>query len=150
MSNKKACVVYALELENEVPELSKQLAAEGFNVCIAAADRDVVEAAKSGSNSIPDEVKACIDNAAICLFLIPKNNSEHVQNAADYAGSSGNKIIAIAEDTTRLPQIFDDLATSVVCIGSAQLPDAIKGQAIWESPNGSTDGKRSIRRIKCQ
>ncbi|MCV4261429.1 hypothetical protein [Pseudomonas capsici] len=150
MSNAKACIVFTIGLEKEVPAISTQLSDEGFNVCTAAADQDIVEAAQSGSLSIPEAVKSCIDNAEICIFLIPKEESEGTMTAAGYAGNLGNKIVAVVEDINSLPQIFDDLATSVVCIGSPQLPDALKGKSVWESPNGSEAGKRKIDRVRCQ
>ena len=150
MSNAKACLVFTRGLESKVPEISGKLVEEGFDVCIAVADQEVVEAAQLGSISVPEDVKACILNASICIFLIPEKNSECVQAAAGYAGSSGKKIIAVIEDIDCLPQIFDDLATSVVCVDSPQLPDVLKGKSVWESSNGSADGTRVIPRIRCQ
>ncbi|MFJ3427888.1 hypothetical protein [Pseudomonas fragi] len=150
MSNAKACLVFARGLESKVLEISAQLVEEGFDVCTASADREVVEAAKLGSINVPEDIKACIDNASICIFLISEQNSEHVQAAAGYAGISGKKIIAVIEDVDYLPQVFDELATSVVCVDSPQLPDVLKGKSVWESSNGSADGKRVIPRIRCQ
>lgn len=150
MSNAKACVVFTTGLEAEVPKISAQLAEEGFKVCTAGADQDIVEAAQSGSLSLPEAVKNCIDSAVICVFLVPKEHSENLLAAAGYASCSGKTIVAVVEDTESCPQIFDDLASSIVCVGSPQLTDAIKGKPVWESPNGSSDGKRVIPRIKCQ
>lgn len=150
MLNKKACLVFTFGLEKEVPQITAQLAHEGFNVCTVPADQEVVEAAQAGSLSIPETVRACIENANVCVFLIPRQESVDLVNAAGFASSLGNKIIAVAENVHTLPQIFDDVAFSVVCIGSPRLVDAIKGKKVWESANGSADGKREIHRIKCQ
>lgn len=150
MSNAKACVVFTTGLEKEVLQIVSQLADEGFKVCTAGADQEIVEAAQSGRLSLPEAVKNCIDSAAICVFLIPKENPEGLMAAAGYAGGSGKTIVAVVEDIKSIPQIFDDLASSIVCVGSPQLVDVIKGKPVWESPNGSADGKRVIPRIKCQ
>ncbi|WP_459207496.1 hypothetical protein ACSMEV_04960 [Pseudomonas sp. MLB6B] len=150
MSNAKACVVFTTGLENEASQIFSQLTAEGFKVCTAGADQEIVEAAQSGGASLPEAVKNCIDSAAICVFLIPKEDHDGLTAAAGYAGGSGKAIVAVVEDINFIPQIFDDLASSIVCVGSPQLADVIKGKPVWESPNGSADGKRVIPRIKCQ
>lgn len=150
MLNRKACLVFTFGLEKEVPPITAQLTEEGFNVCTASADQEVVEAAQAGSRSVPEAVRSCIENAQICVFLIPNQESVDVINAAGYACSQGNRIIAVVENIHALPQIFDDIAFSVVCIGSPGVADAFKGRKVWETPNGSADGKREIQRIKCQ
>lgn len=150
MPKAKACVVFTVGLDRKVPSISEKLANEGYDVCTASAEQEVVEAAKAGSLDIPDAVKNCIDNAAICVFLIPQENSEGLSNAAGYAGRTGKKIVAVLENLNTLPQIFDDLASAVVGLGSSQLTKAIQGEQIWESPAGSSDGPRNIRRVRCQ
>lgn len=150
MLNRKACLVFTFGLEKEVPSITAQLKEEGFNVCAVSADQEVVEAAQAGSVSVPETVRSCIENADICVFLIPHQESVDVISAAGYAGIGGNKIIAVVENVHALPQIFDDIAFSVVCVGSPGLADALKGKKVWEIPNESADGKREIARIKCQ
>lgn len=150
MNNRKACIVFAFELEEKAKSISKQLSEEGFNVCAAATNQEVVKDAKAGSSDIPEEVKSCIEGAEICVFLIPKQDSTEILGAANYAGSSGKKIVAVLEDLDYLPQIFDDIAISTVHIESPKLTDALKGKSIWECPTGPEDGKRKISRVKCQ
>lgn len=150
MSIKKACVVFTVGLESEVPSVADQLANQGFAVCSASADQEIVEAAQKGSTSLPDEVKNCIDNAAICVFLVPQKDAEPVVAAAGYAGRSGKKIVAVCEDPSTLPQVFDDLASSVVHVDNPRLADAIQGNTVWDGPTGPDGAKRSISRVKCQ
>lgn len=150
MPNAKACVVFTVGLEAEVPPVLDQLASQGFDICTASADQETVEAAQAGSTGLPDAIKGCIDNAVVCVFLIPETVPESLIAAAGYAGSSGNRIVAVCEDVTALPKVFDELATSVVQVNSPKLPEAIQGDTVWEAPNGSAGAKRSITRIKCQ
>lgn len=150
MPNEKACVVFTNGLEKEMRSVSDELSDNGFNICVAAADEEMVKAAQAGAIELTDSVKNCIANAKICVFLIPKNQAECIVMAAQYAGSSGKTMIAIAEDANFLPSIFDDLAKAVLIIGSKNLSNALQGESIWEIPNSSPDGKRQISRVKCQ
>ncbi|SFY08208.1 hypothetical protein SAMN03159390_03708 [Pseudomonas sp. NFACC49-2] len=148
MGNEKACVVFATGMDAEVKSVSEQLAEEGFDVCTAEADREIVEAAQSGS--VPEEIKSCIDNAVICIFLIPEEGNECLTDAAGHAGTSGKRIVAVAQNVESLPQIFDDLASSVLIVDSPRLRDVILGEQIWERADGSLGPKRKIKRIECQ
>jgi hypothetical protein len=150
MFNAKACIVFTVGLEKEVSPISTQLSAKGYNVCVAAADQEIVEAAQAGASCIPDAVKNCISDAEICVFLIPRQDAESVEIAAGFAGSMGKQIVAVAEDIDSLPQVFDDFAKSVVVVGSPKLGNALQGESVWERPTGSSDGKRIIHRVKCQ
>jgi len=150
MLTAKACIVFTTGLEDKVPSISSQLAADGFDVCVAAADQETVEAAQAGGALIPEDVKSCISSAEICIFLIPTLEVECVIAAAGYAGKLGKKIIAVAEEVNSLPQVFDDMATCVVSIGSKSLQGALRGEVVWESPTDNVDGKRNIHRVKCQ
>ncbi|MFP6831726.1 MAG: hypothetical protein VB998_07720 [Pseudomonas sp.] len=148
MSNKKACIVFTSGMETEAKSVSAQLGEEGFDVCTAEADQDTVEAAQAGA--VPDEIKSCIDNAVICIFLIPEEGHECLTGAVGHAGASGKRIVAVAEDVESLPQIFDDLASSVLTVDSPKLKDVIQGQQVWERADGSSPPKRVIKRIECQ
>ncbi|AXP01493.1 hypothetical protein DZG01_00260 [Pseudomonas fluorescens] len=148
MGNEKACVVFAIGMDAEAKSVSEQLAEEGFDVCMAEADREIVEAAQAGV--VPEEIKSCIDNAVICIFLIPENENECLTGAAGHAGASGKRIVAVAQNVESLPQIFDDLASSVLIVDSPRLRDVIKGQKVWERADGSSGPKRKIKRIECQ
>lgn len=150
MLRAKACIVFSVGLEEEVSPILAQLSGKGYDVCVAAAEQQVVAAAQGGSTQIPDEVKNCIINAEICVFLIPKQNTACVTNAGSYAGGLGKRIVAVIEDVGSLPQIFDDLATSVVVLDSPKLSAALQGELVWEVPSASGDGKRNIHRVKCQ
>lgn len=147
---KKACVVYTDDFKEEVPAVVKGLEEEGFGVCISVADRDEAEAAEAGIiENVNEAVKDCISNAEICVFLIPRSMPECITGAAKCAGVSGGEIVAVVEDIKSIPQIFDELATSIVCAGSPQLPEALGGKEVWEAAKQSSEG-RKIPRIKCQ
>ena len=150
MSNPKACIVFTVGLEKEILPISTQLSANGFTVCVAAADQEIVESAQAGASCVPDAVKNCISDAEICIFLIPRQYAESVEIAAGFAGRIGKKIIAVAEDINSLPQIFDDLAKSAVAVGSPKLNNALRGESAWEPTTDFSDGKRIINRVKCQ
>jgi len=148
MSNKKACIVFTSGMDTEATSVSAHLAEEGFDVCTAEADQETVEAAQAGA--VPDEIKSCIDNAVICIFLIPEEDHECLTGAVGHAGASGKRIVAVAENVESLPQIFDDLASSVLRVDSPKLKDVIQGQDVWERIDGSSPPKRVIKRIECQ
>ncbi|MGP4959093.1 hypothetical protein [Pseudomonas helleri] len=92
MSNAKACLVFTRRLESKVPEICKNLVNEGFDVCTAVADPEVVEAAQLGSISVPEYVKVCILNSSICIFLIPEKNLNVCRRLPDTLGAQGRKL----------------------------------------------------------
>ncbi|QQB53324.1 hypothetical protein [Delftia acidovorans] len=147
---KKACIVYTSDFEEDLPKIVEHLSENGFEVCVSIADQDAAEAAQAGNLSkVNTEIKECIENAEVCIFLIPKKSPESLTSAAKHAGALGTKIIAVVESTNSLPQIFDEISTAVVGVGSPQLPRALNCEEVWESPKDSTSG-RKIPRIKCQ
>lgn len=149
-TQKKACVVYTEGLKGAVPVVTEELIKKGFDVCVSAADLEVAEAAQAGHlEEVNREVRECIANAEICIFLIPQKAPECITGAAECARASGGKIIAVVEDVKSIPQIFDEIATAIVCVGSPQLPEALDGEEVWEAPKESPEG-RKITRIKCQ
>ncbi|WP_368934499.1 hypothetical protein [Alcaligenes faecalis] len=149
-AQKKACVVYTEELKEEVPTITEELQKKGFDVCVSDADLEIAKAAQAGNlGDVNAEVKECIANAEICIFLIPEKTPKSITGAAECARVSGGKIIAVVEDIKSIPQIFDELATAVVCVDSPQLPEALGGEEVWEVPMASPEG-RKITRIKCQ
>ncbi|MCZ8408436.1 hypothetical protein SB816_04460 [Achromobacter sp. SIMBA_011] len=149
-TQRKACVVYTEGLKGAVPTVTEELQKKGFDVCLSAADLEIAEAAQAGHlENVNAEVKECIANAEICIFLIPQKAPESITGAAECARASGGKIIAVVEDVKSIPQIFDELATALVCVGSPQLPEALGGEEIWEAPKQSPEG-RKIARVKCQ
>lgn len=149
MNSQKACVVFTTGMDAEAQSISQQLAGEGFDICTAKADQEVVQAAQT-AGVIPEEIKSCIENAAICIFLIPEEGHEPLTAAAGHAGASGKRIVAVAENVESLPQIFDDIASSVIAIESPQLKDVIQGKRVWARADGATSLKRDINRVKCQ
>lgn len=149
MSSKKACIVYTKGLESKARAVSQELNQKGFNVCMAEAEQDEVEAAQAGE-SVPEHIQACIDNSVICVFLIPEQGYGCLQGAAGYAAAAGKLIVAIAENVASLPQVFDDHATSVLTIDSSRLSEVIQGEQVWERADGSPSPERKIKRVKCQ
>lgn len=149
MNNEKACIVFTIGMQAEAQSIIHQLSEEGFDVCTAVAEQQIVEAAQA-EGPVPDHIKSCIDNAAICFFLIPELGHECLAAAAGHAGASGRNIVAVAENVDALPEIFDDIAGSVLNIDSPQLKQVMEGKRVWERPDGSPRPTRDIDRVKCQ
>lgn len=146
----KACIVHTPEFDQFIPSIIDHFHNKGFNVCIAAANKTTAESAKAGDlSAVSPEVKACLENADICIFLVPEKKCDSIENAANYASKNGNLIVAVAENTLTLPKIFDDLAHSIVGKNSPQLTKALDGDKVWEAPQESPNG-RKIPRVKCQ
>ncbi|ATH79684.1 hypothetical protein CO724_00385 [Ectopseudomonas mendocina] len=149
MSSYKACIVFTAGLDQEAQTVAEQLTEKGFEVCMTAAKQEDVEAAQGGQ-PVSEEVRSCIDNASISIFLIPEHDYECLEGAAGHAVACGKTIVVIAENVESLPQIFDDHANSVLTIGSPRLSDVIQGVHIWERADGTPASKRDIDRIVCQ
>lgn len=149
MSSDKACIVFTAGLDREARTVSERLNEKGFDVCMAVAEQEEVEAAQAGQ-PVSEEVQSCIDNASISIFLVPEQDYECLEGAAGHAVACGKTIVVIAENVESLPQIFDDHANSVLKIDSPRLGDAIQGDQIWERADGTPASKRDIDRIDCQ
>ncbi|MCK9747112.1 hypothetical protein LT699_10955 [Pseudomonas syringae pv. syringae] len=149
MSIGTACIVFTTGLDQKAQDISQQLIARGFNVCMAEAGKEEVEAAQT-AQPVSEGVQSCIDNAEISIFLIPEEGHECLLGAAQRAVACGRPIIAIAENVDLLPQVFDEHAHSVLTINSARLSDVIQGEQVWECANGSLRAERDIERVECQ
>lgn len=149
MSSSKACIVFTTGLEPKAQAVSQQLNEQGYEVCMAEAEQEEVEAAQAGQ-PVSSEIQSCIGNAAISIFLIPEENYGCLEGAAEHAAARGKNIVAIAENVETLPQVFDDHATSVLTIDSPRLSDVIQGEHVWERADGSLSPERKINRVKCQ
>ncbi|MEE4675859.1 hypothetical protein V2K57_15880 [Pseudomonas alliivorans] len=149
MSSGKACIVFTDGLEPKAQSVSQQLNEQGYEVCMAEAEQEQVEAAQAG-HAVPAEIQSCIDNATISIFLIPEEDYGCLVGAAEHAAARGKNIVVIAENVEELPQVFDDHATSVLTIDSPRLSDVIQGEQVWERADGSPAPEREINRVKCQ
>ncbi|MNJ43412.1 hypothetical protein D3C76_328360 [compost metagenome] len=149
MNSGNACIVFTTGLEPKAQAVCQQLNAHGFNVCMAAAEQEEVEAAQA-AQPVSEEVQSCIDNAVISIFLIPEEGYECLEGAAGHAVTCGKTIVAIAENVASLPQVFDDHASSVLTIASTRLSDVIQGTQVWERAEGNPSTERKINRVKCQ
>jgi len=149
MNSSNACIVFTVGLELKAQEVCQELSVQGFDVCLASADQEEVEAAQT-AQPVSEEVQNCIDNAVISIFLIPEEGSGYLEGAAEYAAACGKTIVAIAENVASLPQVFDDHASSVLTIASARLSDVIQGSHVWERADGKPSIERKIDRVKCQ
>jgi hypothetical protein len=149
MSSGNACIVFTTGLESKARAVSQQLSKQGFNVCMAEAEREEVEAAQA-AQPVPEEIQSCIDNAVISIFLIPEEGYGCLEGAAEHAAACGKTIVVIAENVELLPQVFDDHASSVLTIDSPRFSDVIQGVHVWERADGSLTSERKINRVKCQ
>lgn len=149
MSSDKACIVFTVGLDQEARTVSEQLNEKGFEVCMAVAEQEEVEAAQAGQ-PVSTEVQSCIDNSSISIFLVPEQEHECLEGAAGHAVACGKTIVVIAENVESLPQIFDDHANSVLTIDSPRLSAVIHGDHVWERADGTPASKRDIDRVDCQ
>lgn len=151
METLKACVVCAASMQSHLPVIQKQLQDDGFTSCIVITTISVAVAARDGESDVPKEILDCINGADLCIFLIPEDCSSEpgVLGGAGVAVSAGKRILVVREGA-KLPSVFEEHASAVLAVRSTHLASAIRGQSIWEGPDGAPMPPRKIDRIKCQ
>ena len=149
----KACVIYVNAMTQAADDVRVLLETAGYSVCLTEALPNDVVAAQQSAASVTPAIEACLLNAAVKIFLIPAGVlPNELVFAAGLAGKGKGKgrLVAIYEQGATLPEVFNDLANSVVPIGCENLLDAITSQDLWQGPNGEPVPPRTPARVKCQ
>jgi hypothetical protein len=150
---KHACLMYVQATEKNRTEVRDQLSVAGYVVCEVRAELDEAQAAKAGEENLRDEIRDCVDNADLCVFLIPEDDEQDAQIgvAAGYADSAGKPLLGVVDgQRTTFPDVLEDFAPSMVRVGSERLTQAFAGDAIWERPDRTIVEARPIKHVRCQ
>jgi hypothetical protein len=153
-TKKKACLVYVKATEHNLEAVRFALLEAGYSICEVKAElKDAIAAKESQFEQVPKELKDCITESELCIFLLPEDEAEdgYLGGSASFAHKSEKRIIGVvAGARTVFPQPFEDAADSMIRAGSKRLSDVIAGKEIWENPDSSPVADRNIPRIKCQ
>jgi hypothetical protein len=149
--NEKACVVFVADMKAQADELGRQLQAQGYDVCLREAALDDAAAAQDGTGAVTPEIEACLTGATLKIFLIPAADMPpELLVAAGQAAKMPGRLAAVCAVGATVPQIFDDIAKSVVRIDNPDLLTAIISGDLHESPDGTEKPPRRPARVKCQ
>ena len=152
-TTKKGCLVYVTATAGLRAGARARLEAEGYKVCEVLADLDDAIAAEAGEPFLSADLKACIDAADLCVFLLPEDAAGDgcMGAGGNYASELGKPFIAAVEGAREvLPQAFDADAAGVVHGLDEELTDAIRGNSSFKKPDGSNAPLRKTDHIKCQ
>ena len=129
-----------------------------LNDSLSEADRSAVDGiltqhGYSPVHGVPSDtstIDKASDIAVICLPIAEAEVMAVNQKAMDLS-HIGVRIVAIwlHDVADELPESVEKYGSAAVGIGSAKLPDALGGQAIWEEPTGMPRPEQSIPRNKC-
>lgn len=150
---KRACLVYVPETEEQRDGVRQLLEAAGYAVCQVKAEIDDALAASVGQAELRQEIIDCMAPADLCIFLLPEddNRDGQIGIAAGYADSLGKRLIGIvAGARTTYPDVLEDFAPSMVRVGSERLASAIAGEAVWETVSREVVSDRRITHVRCQ
>ncbi len=153
MVRKKACLIYVTATLKLRESARARLEKEGYDVCETLADIDEATTVKLGDAPVSDNLKACIDDADICVFLLPEDVGADgcMGSGAGYASEIGKPFIAVVEgEREALPPSFDDDAAGVVRDCDEGLTGAINGDPSFKKPDGTNVPPRKTDHVKCQ
>ncbi|SDY97752.1 hypothetical protein SAMN05518854_103131 [Variovorax sp. YR266] len=151
IKKKKACVIYIKAMKDVAQDVKQKLEATDYNVCLTETSIDLATAAQLGAESVTSEIDACLADADAKVFLIPAGDTpSSLLGAAKQASKSPGRLIAICEKDAKLPQVFDEMANSVIPVGSQKVVEAVVQDDIWEGLNGTKRPPRTPERVKCQ
>jgi hypothetical protein len=149
-----ACIVYVHATANLRGPIKKRLEAEGYEVREIKASIDDALAAQAGVDvALPAELTRLIEESDLCVFLLPEVGGDDgfIDAVAGLANKLNKPVIGVvAGKRENYPPNLDDCAKAMVREGSSRISDALKGQEIWEKPDGSIPPDRTIKHIKCQ
>lgn len=151
--SKRACLVYVTATAGARASARTRLEAEGFEVCEVLADIDAALAADAGEVDLPPDLKACIDGAELCVFLLPEDEASDgcLGAGGGYASEIGKPFVAVIDGAREtFPDVFDADSAGIVHDCNEGLADAIKGDPSFKSPDGTKVDDRSINHVKCQ
>lgn len=151
-TQKTACLIYVASLKQELPRVQESLEREGYKVVTLLVSLSVAQQIKENSGQVPAEVRACIEQADICVFLLPEETVEDVglSGAAGLAGQLGKRIIGlVAGARTVYPEGFE-LAGAMIRLASPRLKSVLQGEDTWEAEDKSPIKERGIDHQRCQ
>lgn len=152
-TSKRACLVYVTATAGLRAVARERLEAEGYEVCEVLADADAAFAAQAGAQKLPDDLRACIEGAEICVFLLPTDavNDGCLGAGGSYASELGKPFIAAVDGAREaLPQAFDADAAGVVHDFGEALTDTLRGDQTFKDVGGGSSREVKIKVIKCQ
>lgn len=150
---KQACLVYVTATANLRAEARARLEAEGYEVCEVLTDLDEAIAAEAGEPVLSPDLRACIDGAELCVFLLPDDAAEDggLGAGGGYASELGKPFIAVVVGAREaLPEAFDADAAGIVRDCDEDLAGAIRGDPSFKKPDGSNVSARKTDHVKCQ
>lgn len=153
MSKKpRACLIYVRSTANQRPRVRQQLEEAGYTVCEVEATMQEAVSIQSGNNPSSSSVRKCIQDAEICVFLIPetKEDDSAIPIGAGIASQLGKRIVGIVVgDRTIYPREFET-AGAIIRLSSPRIASVIMGENVWENPDSSIVSDRKIKTILCQ
>lgn len=153
MTTKKACLIYVTVTTGLKAGARARLEAEYYDVCEVLADLDDAVSAEAGEPVLSADLKACIDTADLCVFLLPEDaaGDGSIGAGSGYASELGKPFIAVVGgERTTLPEPFDADAAGIVHDAEEGLTDAIRGDTSFNKPDGSKGSPRKTDHVKCQ
>lgn len=151
-TQKTACVIYVASLESELPRIQEDLVRECYKVISLLVSLDVAQHIKENRGQIPPKVRECIEQADLCVFLLPEETTEDggLNGVAGLAGQLGKRIVGlIAGARTVYPEGFE-LAGAMIRLASPRLKSVLQGEDTWETTDKSPIKKRDIDHQRCQ
>lgn len=152
MKGKNACVVYVQATKTEAPRIKAELEKNGYSVCSVLASLEAAKSAQRGAMDLPDALKRCVEQAQLCVFLVPEEqpDDQGISGAIGFAGQLGKRMIGlVAGSRTVYPPGFE-MVGSALRLSSTRLSTCIQGNDIWESEDAKVVEERRIDHQKCQ
>lgn len=146
-----ACIVYVEATASKRGQVADKLRSRGYKVVEVLIDSSHATAIQEGN--IPADIKALIDHADLCVFLLPTDGAGDggLVGVAAQVDGLNKPIIAILDgDRDDVPEIFEDCAAAVLREGSEQLDRVLSGKEVWETREGKPRPDRVIHHVKCQ
>jgi len=148
---KTACVIYVASTSAELSSVKRSLEDEGYKVTLLLVSVDVAQHIKDNDGEIPPKIRAYIEQADLCVFLLPEDPAEDsgIQGIGGLAGQIGTRIVGLVAGTRTMYPVEFELAGSMIRVSSPRLRSVIQGENIWEDIDNSPSN-RSIDHQRCQ
>lgn len=147
----KALIIYVEATASKRDAIADRLRAKGFTVEDVLVSDDDAAAIQAGD--LPSDLKAMIECADLCVFLLPAEGASDggLIGAAMQASDLNKPMVAIVHgDREQLPDIFEDCAAAVIREDSGQLNRVLAGEEVWETREARPRPDRVINHVKCQ
>jgi hypothetical protein len=150
MTTKKACVIHTPPKKSEAEATAARLENDGYSVCITEVTAAVVNVVQAGDkNSLPDEVKECLDGAQVCVVLV--DDAIDLGPIAGIASDIGCEIVTVGGSPADLPTSLDDITDGHLPTPEApQFEEVVEGKPEMIKPDNTPSKDRDADRVKCQ